>query len=53
MIDWYKTLIPQTVALSNEAMKRFVEVCNNPPEPTEALKRLMRESSRFIKEDSK
>jgi predicted nucleotidyltransferase len=35
------------IMLSPEGQARFLEALNNPPEPTEALKRLMREKSPF------
>lgn len=32
--------------LTKEQFDRFMEVCRNPPEPTEALKKLMKEYGR-------
>ena len=33
---------PIVIELSPEAFAHFIEVCENPPEPTEALKKLFR-----------
>jgi uncharacterized protein (DUF1778 family) len=49
MADDFKTLIQENIRLSPEAYAKFIEHIENPREPTEALKKLMREPSRVAK----
>lgn len=41
-IQNFLAMKPTVIELTPEAFKHFVEMCDNPPPPTEGLKKLMR-----------